>query len=116
MKQLSNAYTHFFNQKYKRHGSLFEGAFKSVRITRDELLMHVSRYIHLDPVTAKLAEDPAYQWSSYNEYVDESPSRLCNPKPILDLFASVYAYKKFVHDQKDYAKKLHDISQLVIED
>jgi len=115
MKQLSNAYTQYFNHKYKRAGSLFEGAFKAVRIPTDELLTHTSRYIHLNPVVSGLSKEPEYEWSSYGEYVDERTNKLCNIKPVLDLFASVYSYKKFVHDQKDYGKKLHEIKQLIIE-
>lgn len=115
MKQLSNAYTQYFNHKYKRQGSLFEGAFKAVRIATDEQLTHTSRYIHLNPVVANLSKEPEYQWSSYKEYVDETTSKLCNTKPVIDLFASVYSYKKFIHDQKDYAKRLGEIKHLTIE-
>lgn len=115
MKQLTNAYAQYFNEKYKRGGSLMEGRYKAVRIIKDEQLMHVSRYVHLNPVVADLAREPEYMWSSYKEYTDEVSSKLCDTKPVLDLFASVYAYKKFVHDQKDYAKKLHEIKHLVIE-
>lgn len=115
MKQLINAYTQYFNEKYKRSGSLFEGRYKTVSITSDELLMHISRYIHLNPVVAGLTQEPEYEWSSYKEYIDESPFKVCHTKPVLDLFPSVYAYKKFVHDQKDYAKKLHEIKHLTIE-
>ena len=115
MKQLSNAYTQYFNSKYKRSGSLFEGPFKSVAITNDELLAHTSRYIHLNPVIGNISKEPEYEWSSYNEYISESPTKLCHTKPVLDFFPSVYAYKKFVHDQKDYAKKLHEIKHLTIE-
>lgn len=115
MKQLSNAYTQYFNHKYKRAGSLFEGAFKAVRIPTDELLVHTSRYIHLNPVMAGLSKEPEYQWSSYGEYIDSMTTSLCSKKPILNMFASVYSYKKFVNDQKDYAKKLHEIKHLVIE-
>lgn len=115
MKQLSNAYTHYFNQKNSRAGALFEGAFKSVRVPTDQLLMHTSRYIHLNPVVAGLSKEPEYSWSSYKEYIDESTLNLCNTKPVLDLFASVYAYKKFHNDQKDYAKRLREIKDLVIE-
>ncbi|HVZ58837.1 MAG TPA: transposase [Patescibacteria group bacterium] len=115
MKQLSNAYTHYFNQKYQRSGALFEGAFKSVGITSDEGLMHTARYIHLNPVVGGLSTEPEYHWSSYNEYIDESQMKLCHTKLVLDLFASVYAFKKFTHDQKDYAKKLSEIKNLTIE-
>jgi putative transposase len=115
MKQLTNAYTEYYNKKYKRSGSLFEGTYKSVSVTSDEHLMHLSRYIHLNPVVANLTKEPSYQWSSYTEYIEEKPMPLCNVKPVLSLFASVYAYKKFVADQKDYAKKLHELKHLTIE-
>lgn len=115
MKQISNAYTQYFNHKYKRTGGLFEGRYKAVRIPTDELLTHTSRYIHLNPVIAGLSKEPEYEWSSYREYVDDSETKLCNVKPVLSHFASVYSYKKFVHDQKDYAKKLHEIKQLIME-
>lgn len=109
MKQLSNAYTHYFNEKYKRSGVLFEGSFKAVHVLTNELVLHISRYIHLNPVVAGLSTDPEYKWSSYSEYINESPTKICQTKFILDFFPSVYAYKKFVHDQKDYAKKLHEL-------
>lgn len=115
MKQLTNAYTEYFNKKYKRSGSLFEGPYKAVPVTSNELLAHLSRYIHLNPVVANLSRTPSYQWSSYPAYTDDVAPSFCNPKPILSLFASVYAYKKFVLDQKDYAKKLHEIKRLTIE-
>ena len=77
MKQLTNAYTQYFNEKYKRQGSLFEGRYKAVRIPTDELLIHTSRYIHLNPVVANLSLEPdQYQWSSYKEYIDESSMNL----------------------------------------
>ena len=115
MKQLSNAYTQYFNQKNKRRGSLFEGSFKSIKVSSDESLMHLSRYIHLNPVEAGLTKEPEYEWSSYRDYIDEAQHKLCHTKPILDLFPSVYAYKKFVHDQKDFSKKLHEIKHLTME-
>src|SRR4030042_4414876 len=46
LKQLTNAYTFYFNQKYKRVGGLVQGRFKAVKILNDELLLHISRYIH----------------------------------------------------------------------
>lgn len=50
MKKLGTGYAMYFNKKYKRVGSLFQGRFKSVLIESDEYLVHLSRYIHLNPV------------------------------------------------------------------
>jgi len=115
MKQLSNAYTQYFNAKYKRTGGLFQGRYKAARVKPDDQLSHISRYIHLDPVIAGLSKEPEYPWSSYGEYIDSATTLLCNRKPVLGLFASIYSYKKFVHDRKDYQKHLGQIKGLVIE-
>jgi putative transposase len=115
MKQLANAYTQYFNQKYQRRGSLFEGAFKSTSLGNNDILAQMSRFIHLHPVMENLSEEPEYTWSSYNDYAELTTHRLCNTKRILSLFPSVYAYKKFVHDKKDYKKKVREIEKVIIE-
>jgi len=115
MKQLSNAYTQYFNHKYKRRGSLFEGSFKSISIKNNDILMQFSRFVHLHPVVENIANEPEYAWSSYNEYADLTTQSLRNTQRILSLFPSVYAYKKYVHDQKEYGKKLHEIASIIIE-
>jgi putative transposase len=115
MKQLSNAYTQHFNQKYKRRGSLFEGPFKSVLLKNNETLLQFSRFVHLHSVMQDFSSEPEYPWSSYNEYADLTTHKLCETRKILSLFPSVYAYKKYVHDKKEYLKKLREIKELMIE-
>lgn len=115
MKQLTNAYTQYFNEKYKRSGPLFAGRYKAAPLTTDEELTHLSRYIHLHPVMAKLTDTPEYRWSSYEEFTDPTPRNLTTPKRILSRFPSIYMYKKFVIDRKDYLKKMEKISHLTID-
>ncbi len=57
---LGTRYTMFFNRKYKRVGSLYQSVYKAVKIESDEQLLHVSRYIHLNPL--KLLNLPFAQW------------------------------------------------------
>lgn len=60
------SYATYFNRKRDRHGHLFQGRFKAILIEADEYLKHLSRYIHLNPVRAKLVDKPSdYVWSSY---------------------------------------------------
>ena len=69
MQGLSLSYVIYFNKKYGRTGHLFQDRFTSVMIKNDMQLMYVSRYIHLNPVRAKMvnrAKD--YKWSSYSSY------------------------------------------------
>ncbi len=109
ISQLSNSYTKYFNVKYNRIGPLLQGAFKAVRIKTDEQLVHVSRYIHLNPVVSGIVKLPEkYNWSSYSEYVNQNPI-FCSTSEILKFFKSSEKYQKFVEDQIDYASKLEII-------
>jgi putative transposase len=56
MQRLGTAYTMYFNLRYKRSGGLFQGTFKSRHIDRDAYFMHISRYIHLNPLELRYPE------------------------------------------------------------
>lgn len=115
MKQLLNAYTFYFNKKYQRTGAIFEGRYKAARITSDNLLLHVTRYIHLNPVVVNLADKPEnYKWSSHKDYLDKNPT-ITNSKIILSYFPTISDYQKFIQDQINYAKELNKIKHLVID-
>ncbi len=114
LSNITNSYTKYFNTKYKRSGYLFQGSFKAVLIEDDQQLMHISRYIHLNPVASKIStiEDLSkYPWSSYWEYVGKNRS-VCNPEPILELFGSEKRYVEFVANYADTAIRLHDHKDL----
>ena len=72
MHHINGAYTTYFNMKRARSGHLFQGRYKAVLVDIDEYAKELSRYIHLNPVRAKMVEVPeAYDWSSYNFYTGE---------------------------------------------
>src|SRR3989344_5153880 len=65
LSKVSNSYTKYFNTKHSRVGHLFQGEFKAVIIESDEQLVHVSRYIHLNPISSALVKNlEQYKWSS----------------------------------------------------
>ena len=116
LQRIGTSYTKYFNTKYKRSGRLFEYSYKSVSIESDDQLLHLSRYIHLNPVIGGLVKNPnQYSWSSYNSYFEENKNDLCNTSPILSNFSSSGSYQKFVLDQIEYAKKLKEIEKIIIE-
>jgi putative transposase len=116
MKQLLNAYTFYFNKKYERTGAIFEGRYKATRISSDDLLIHVARYIHLNPVVAKLVNDPGtYKWSSQKDYLTDKNKSFVNPKTVLSFFKTIRDYQNFVKDQISYAKELAKIKHLTID-
>lgn len=109
MHKLDTSYTKYFNLNSHRTGRLFEYTFKAKIIESDELLLHVSRYIHLNPVIAHLVELPQeWKWSSYREYFDIESHPICQTEQILSFFPAVDEYKKFIHDQIAYARLLKD--------
>ncbi len=70
MQWINVSYAAYFNRKRDRRGHLFQGRFKAILIDADEYLKHLSRYIHLNPVRAKMVSSPAeYVWSSYPGFI-----------------------------------------------
>jgi len=109
MASFTNSYTKYFNTKYQRVGPLFQGVFKAVRVESEEQLIHLSRYIHLNPVTGyilKPEELKNYNWSSYLGYLKVMREEY---KEVLNFFKSAKDYEKFVLDEADYAKELKEI-------
>lgn len=113
-----NSYTKYINTKHRRVGTLFQGPFKAVRVESDEQLLHLSRYIHLNPlvsfVVKKEQELLTYPWSSLGYYIQDNSMQL-NTKPVLNHFKTPAKYIKFVLDQADYGKKLEKIKHLALE-
>ncbi len=69
MHLINTTYTVYFNKKTDRCGHLFQGRFKSILVEAESYATELSRYIHLNPVRARLAGHPGeYPWSSYSEY------------------------------------------------
>jgi REP element-mobilizing transposase RayT len=75
MRHINGAYTTYFNVKRNRAGHLFQGRYKSILVDIDEYAKELSRYIHLNPVRAKMVEIPEeYEWSSYRQYIGRQKS------------------------------------------
>lgn len=119
MSNLTNSYTRYFNINHKRVGPLFQGKFKAIRIETDEQLLHVSRYIHLNPYTSyvvkTLKELETYPYSSFAEYLNPQKTDFCHKKIVLENFKSPADYKKFVFNQADYQRRLEEIKHLTLE-
>ncbi len=111
-----NSYARFFNIKHNRKGPLWVGRFKNVRVSSDEQLLHLTRYVHLNPVTAYLVEQPEkWEFSSYQEYVNGAnipqEKKLCAYGTFVEMKPS--EYRRFVMDQKDYQRELANIKQFI---
>jgi len=66
MQSMANRYVRYFNAKYQRTGTLWEGRFKSCLVDSDQYLFALYKYIEMNPVKAGMVKDIAdYEWSSY---------------------------------------------------
>jgi len=116
VSKLSNSYAKHFNLKNKRVGPLFQGEFKAIHVDSNEQLLHLSRYIHLNPLVSNVTKRlEIYEWSSYREYVNGVDKPICSKEIILDQFKSRQDYKKFILDQENYARKLEMIKHQLLE-
>ncbi|MCF7916806.1 MAG: transposase [Candidatus Omnitrophica bacterium] len=116
VNNIFNSYTRYFNVRHKRRGPLWESRFKNVLVKTDEQLIHLTRYIHLNPVTAYLSNRPEeWVFSSCNEYLRkiEKKNKICNYNYILDIEPS--AYKKFMKNRISYQRELAKIKNLLLE-
>ncbi|MBI2405232.1 transposase [Candidatus Gottesmanbacteria bacterium] len=114
LANVTNSYTKYFNLRRHRVGPLFQGTFKAVRVETDEQFMHLTRYIHLNPVSSFLVDVDdleTYPWSSYKEYLSPSQDGLCRMDVVRSLM-SLKGYRMFVADQADYAKHLETVTHL----
>ena len=74
MHGINSAYTRYFNRIHSRVGHLFQGRYRAVLVEKDAYLMELSRYVHLNPVRAKIVNKPEqYRWSSYPSYIGLAP-------------------------------------------
>lgn len=116
ISKLSNSYTKYFNAKTRRVGPLLQGEFRSVLTESNEQLLHLSRYIHLNPSVSGLADNlEKYPWSSYLEYIGLNPKQICSKKIILDQFKTPKHYQEFVLDQESYGRELEIIKHKVLD-
>jgi len=113
-----NSYTRYFNTKHKRTGPLFLDQFKALRIETEEQLLHVSRYINLNPYSSYIVKTfkdlEKYKWSSLPELLGLQKG-ICQPQEILSRFKDISGFKKFIFNQSDYQRNLERIKHLVFE-
>jgi len=107
MRHINGAYTTYFNVKRARSGHLFQGRYKAILVEIDEYAKELSRYIHLNPIRAKMVKTPEeYEWSSYRFYIGETKP----PKWLYRDFILGYFGNKVSIAQKGY----HNFVSLLI--
>jgi len=97
-------YTRFINRRYQRVGHLFQGRYHALLVDADSYFLELVRYIHLNPVRAKLVADPStYLWSSHRVYLGMAELSWLTTNTVLGEFGtrrsqSVRRYARFIAD------------------
>ncbi|QQG44765.1 MAG: transposase [Candidatus Roizmanbacteria bacterium] len=118
LTNFQNSYAKYYNTIEERVGGLFQDRFKAKRINTAEEFTHVSRYIHLNPVTSSLIsfeELAFYPFSSYMWYLNPLINRFVNTEVVLNHFKSLSHYSKFISNHVAYQKKIKKIRRLLID-
>lgn len=99
MQGINQRYTVFFNKKYSTVGHLFQGRYKTILCERDSYLLSLIKYIHLNPVRAKILQGPkSYKWSSHHSYIGKDSNK--------DIVDTDLVLRMFSND-KTKARKLY---------
>lgn len=120
-RRVLTSYSQFFNNKYKRKGTLFESAYKAVLMEKDEQLLYLSSYIHRNPMRLKNPKIDFLQFSSYPYYLGYKKCDWIKPDEILSFFRSsrnikendLLSYQNFVESIRE--EPLDIIGDYVIE-
>ena len=94
-----NSYSKAYNKKYQHSGTLFEGRFEAKHIDNDDYLLHLCRYIHVNPVKDGLVSSCAdWPYSNYLEWVGLRQGKLVDRQFIAEMFPKAGEYEEFVQD------------------
>ena len=82
MRSLGQRYVQYFNRRYKRRGTLWEGRFFSCLVDSGDYVLATYRYVERNPVKAHMVASPAaYRWSSHSSNAGLAENRLLSPHP-----------------------------------
>ena len=116
MHKLDTGYTKYFNHKYDRSGSLFQGRFKATHIDTNEYLLWLSGYVNGNAEIHKIIKAENYKWCSYQDYLGKRDGTLCNKEIILSQFKNLDEYTNYVNMVIEESSKRKDLEKYFIEE
>ncbi len=102
MRSVSTAYSMYYNKKYNQHGHVFQSVFKASRITDESYLLHITRYIHMNPRTYA-----TYYWSSIATYLGRKQEEWLSPERVMTMTSA--QYEAFLADYEGRKAELEEL-------
>jgi len=116
MHRLGLGYSKYFNKKYERNGSLFQGPFKAVHINSDEYLLHLSAYINLNnKVHGPSGTFYKSSWEEYLKGAEKADGRFCEKEIIIGQFKNIDRYKNFAEESLGNIRERKELEKLLLE-
>ncbi|MGH7902447.1 MAG: transposase [Thermodesulfobacteriota bacterium] len=115
IQNLSFRYTRYINRKMGHFGHLFQGRYKAILVDAESYLLELVRYIHLNPVRAKLVKRPEdYDWSGHKSYIGKKRESWLTEEWVLGQFSehsgkAIEGYKDFIAEGigEEYRREFH---------
>ena len=85
IQSMEISYASYFAKKYNKVGHLFQNRFLSKNVETKEYLCGLCRYIHQNPLKAKISNTEDYKWSSYREFI--YGEKIISSELVLSMFA-----------------------------
>ncbi len=108
MRRIMTSYSGYFNRKYERTGPLFESRYRASRVDNESYLLHISRYIHLNP-----ADWQNYNYSSLRSYLGAAAQDWLVIERITNLFTSRSDYLQFLESYEQNKAELDIIKHVL---
>lgn len=113
LQGINQRYTIYFNKKYKTIGHLFQGRYKAILCNKDEYLLILLKYIHLNPVRAGIVKNTdKYQWSSHHFYIEKHSSGdiIIDIEQVLGMFSKSKAkamrlYRVYMSEKEEVGRE-----------
>ena len=99
LQSLITRYVIYFNKRYQRIGTLFQGVYRAVLVNTDKQLLHLTRYIHRNSITTKNSSFIDYPYSSIGDYLGRRKTNWLKFGDIIDRFSKTnknLTYRNFV--------------------
>jgi REP element-mobilizing transposase RayT len=99
MQGLQQSYSQYFNMSHRKVGHVFQGRYKAIICAKDEYLLELVRYIHLNPVRAGMVKAPeGYRYSGHQAYLESKAGDIIDPVKVLRLIGGKAGYRRFVRE------------------
>lgn len=112
MQKVGAGYTSYFNSKYERSGSLFQGTFKAVELKSSDKIIQLSAYVNGNSEIHGYSKAENYRWSSYQDYLLKRSGIMCDKEVVMQNFSNKEEYRKFcdlvINETKEERTELAD--------